>query len=82
MRSRPYRNDRIIKAIQILFFTGENSFAKRFRYLFPTYEGPDGVVHREVPEPMLALVGTAVRCVPVTLIKCSTNGIQVVCCTA
>ena len=36
------------------------SFARRFRYLFPTYEGREGVINYEVPVPMVALVATAV----------------------
>src|ERR1700761_2134398 len=65
MRSKPYRNDRIISVIQELYFTdgpgGTASFATRFKHLFPTYQGPDGMVSYEVPVPMVALVATAVR---------------------
>lgn len=61
MRSRPYRNDRIITAIRALYFAGgTKSFAKRFQYLFPTYEVREGEVVREVPVHMVALVATAV----------------------
>ena len=60
MRSRPYRNHLIIEAIKALFFTGENSIAKRFAYRFTTSQGPNGESCYEVPEPMVALVGTAV----------------------
>jgi hypothetical protein len=60
MRSRPYRNDRIITAIRALYFAGgTKSFAKQFHYLFPTYETHEGEV-REVPIHMVALVATAV----------------------
>ena len=61
MHSRPYRNERIIAAIQDLYFTGgSNTFARRFVYLFPIYEGGKGEISREVPIPMVALVATAV----------------------
>ena len=61
MRSRPYRNKRIISAIRDLYFTGgSNTFARRFVYLFPTCEGGKGEISREVPIPMVALVATAV----------------------
>jgi Domain of unknown function (DUF6532) len=61
MRSRPYQNDRIITAIRALYFAGgTKSFAKRFQYLFPTYEVREGEVVREVPVHMVALVATAV----------------------
>jgi len=60
MRSRPYRNNLIIEAIKALFFSGENAISKRFAYRFATSQGPDGESHYEVPEPMVALVGTAV----------------------
>jgi hypothetical protein len=62
MRTQPYRNDRIITVIRDMFFAGgATSFARRFRYLFPTYEGPCGEQTYEVPITMVALVGTAVR---------------------
>ena len=61
MRSQPYRNDRIITVIQDMYFSGGiTSFAKRFRYLFPTYESREGVTNYKVPIPMVALVATAV----------------------
>ena len=62
MRSRPYRNERIISALRNLYFTGgNNSFASRFRYLFPTYQLREGTdTSLEVPIPMVALVATAV----------------------
>jgi hypothetical protein len=47
--------------IRDMFFTGGNpSFANRFRNKFPTHQGNDGVVSREVPVAMVALVATAV----------------------
>ncbi|KAI9429942.1 hypothetical protein BJY52DRAFT_1200336 [Lactarius psammicola] len=59
-RSQPYRNDRIIAVIRDLYFSGgSTSFAARFEHLFPTYQGANGVVNREVPIPMVALVATA-----------------------
>ena len=61
MRTRPYRNDQIIVVIWDMFFTGgATSFARRFRYLFPTYESRHGVESHEVPIAMVALVATAV----------------------
>ncbi|KAI9431989.1 hypothetical protein H4582DRAFT_2084278 [Lactarius indigo] len=58
--SHPYRNPRIIAVIRDLYFTGgSTSFVARFHHLFPTYQGEDGVVSREVPMPMVALVATA-----------------------
>lgn len=61
MRTRPYRNIRILNVIRDLFFSGGNSsFAIRFRSDFPIHQGNDGVVSREVPIPMVALVATAV----------------------
>jgi hypothetical protein len=47
--------------IQGLYFTGGgNSFVNRFGNQFPTFEGEDGVLVREVPVAMVALVATAV----------------------
>ena len=62
MRSRPYRNDQIISALRNLYFSGgTNSFARRFMYLFPTYELREGGdIKQEVLIPMVALVATAV----------------------
>ncbi|KAN0141461.1 hypothetical protein V8E53_000706, partial [Lactarius tabidus] len=60
MHSQPYQNERIILAIQDLYFTGGSaSFARRFLYLFPTYESCEGAINHEVPIPMVALVATA-----------------------
>ena len=62
MRLRPYRNDWIISALWNLYFSGgTNSFARRFMYLFPTYELREGGdIKQEVPIPMVTLVATAV----------------------
>ncbi|KAH9018580.1 hypothetical protein EDB84DRAFT_1566350 [Lactarius hengduanensis] len=58
--SHPYRNPRIVTVIRDLYFTGgSTSFLARFHHLFPSYQGEDGVVRREVPMPMVALVATA-----------------------
>jgi hypothetical protein len=58
---QPYQNDQIISVIQELYFTGgSGSFASCFDGWFPTYQGPNGDTHQEVPIPMLALVATAV----------------------
>jgi hypothetical protein len=56
MRSKPYRNDRLISAISTLFFSGgASAFALRYRDFFPRVDG-----RSEVPVAMVALVGTAV----------------------
>lgn len=60
MRSKPYRNSRIIDVIRDAFFRGGSPFSSRFDYLFPTTETHDGVTIPEVPIPMVALVATAV----------------------
>ena len=61
MWSHPYQNDHTITAIWALYFAGgTKSFAKRFRYLFSTYEVRKGEVVHEVPVHMVALVTTAV----------------------
>ncbi|KAH8979695.1 hypothetical protein EDB83DRAFT_2327068 [Lactarius deliciosus] len=58
--SLPYRNARIITVIRDLYFTGgSTSFVSRFHHLFTSHRGEDGVEHREVPMPMVALVATA-----------------------
>jgi Domain of unknown function (DUF6532) len=50
-----------MNVIRDLYFAGgNNSFALRFRELFPVHQGNDGMVLREVPVPMVALVATAV----------------------
>lgn len=56
MRSRPYRNFRIIHIIRHLYFLGgPTPFATQFRHLFPITDET-----YEVPIPMVALVATAV----------------------
>jgi len=61
MRSKLYRNVRIITVIRNLFFTGGTlAYAHRYDHKFPRFRGNDGVVVREVPAAMLALVATAV----------------------
>ncbi|KAN0124676.1 hypothetical protein V8E53_012645 [Lactarius tabidus] len=64
MRSRPYRNDRIINAIRDLYFSGGHmSFASRCSSHFPSCDHCDNVTRREVPVPMVALVATALYAV-------------------
>jgi len=66
MRTQPYRNDRIITVIRDMFFTGgANAYVHRFLHRFATYRGEDGVIRREVPVPMVALVATAVSALTV-----------------
>ena len=63
MRTKPYRNSRIISVIRDLYFAGGvGSFAERFASRFATHQGLDGVITREVPVSMVALVATAVGC--------------------
>jgi hypothetical protein len=61
-RTLPYRNVRLINVIRDMFFApgGESSFATRFRSQFEISQGNDGVVAREIPVAMVALVATAV----------------------
>lgn len=60
MRSKPYRNERIVEVLQSLFFVGGPlSYANRYAHKFPEVTGPDGVAAREVPICMVALVATA-----------------------
>jgi len=55
-RTQPYRNNRIIRVIQELFFSGgSSSFAAGHDNLFTTH-GPE----HEVPIPMVSLVATGV----------------------
>jgi hypothetical protein len=62
MRTKPYRNSRIISVIYDLYFMGGvGSFAERFDSRFTIPQGPDGFSTREVPVSMVALVATAVR---------------------
>jgi hypothetical protein len=66
MRSRPYRNDRIINAIRDLYFSGGHmSFASRCSSHFPSCDHCDNVTRREVPVPMVALVATVVSFCPI-----------------
>ena len=57
-QSKPYQNSRIISAIRDICFTGP--FAQRYNSRFPTFQGADGKVVRQVPVAMVALVATAV----------------------
>ena len=61
IRSKPYRNSRIIAVLRDLCFTGgATSIANRFSSRFPTSRGDDGREVREMPVVMVALVATAV----------------------
>ena len=61
MRTKPYRNVRIVAVLRDLFFAGGSaSFAQRYHTLFPTYYNGNGVMMCQVPMPMVALVATAV----------------------
>jgi Domain of unknown function (DUF6532) len=61
MRSKPYRNDRIISVIRDMYFSGGRlSFATRYNYLFQSTEDDNTTVSK-VPIPMVALAATAVR---------------------
>ena len=63
LHTRPYRNVWIIHMICVLYFSGGlNSFSVRFCQLFPTglSDNGHGILEREVPMPMVALVATAV----------------------
>ena len=44
----------------MFFMGGTNAYVHRFINLFEQYRGDDGVIRREVPVPMVALVATAV----------------------
>jgi hypothetical protein len=60
IRSRPYRNARIITVIRDMYFIGGSmSFARRYESQFPTWRDNKGNIRREVPVPMLALAATA-----------------------
>ena len=62
MRTKLYRNQRIIRVIHDLFFTGGvSAYAHRFDSEFPRFEGPDGVKVPLLPTAMLALVATVVH---------------------
>ncbi|KAF8266315.1 hypothetical protein EI94DRAFT_1701829 [Lactarius quietus] len=59
MCSWPYQNKHIITVIQDMYFTGGSaSFAKKYNYLFPIFEGCKGEMIK-VPVLMVALVATA-----------------------
>jgi hypothetical protein len=60
MRTRPYRNERIIAVLRDLIFTGGiSSFATRHESRFPRrYDGTSTIF--EVPIAMVALVATGV----------------------
>jgi len=59
MRSKPYRNDRIISVIRDMYFRGGRaSFVSLYDYLFENTEDPEATTY-EVPIPMVALVATA-----------------------
>lgn len=61
MRTKPYRNRRIISVMRDLYFIGGvHSFAHRYRERIATWEGDDGEVVYEAPVAMVALVATAV----------------------
>ncbi|KAF8273038.1 hypothetical protein EI94DRAFT_1697128 [Lactarius quietus] len=58
----PYQNPHIITVIRESFFTENGrtpSFVSRFGHLFPVHQDGEGQSNREVPEPMVALVATA-----------------------
>ena len=60
-RTQPYQNRRIITVLQDVFFSGGAvSFAQHYHSLFPTYYTGNGVMKRQVPIPMVALVMTIV----------------------
>jgi Domain of unknown function (DUF6532) len=60
MRTRAYRNDRLITTIRDLYFRGgATSFATRFDHIFIRRNGNSPIV-REIPSAMLCLVATAV----------------------
>jgi len=61
MGLRLYRNPCILNVIRDLYFAGGNkSFAHRFRQCFLVFKDEDGVLKREVPIAMVALVATGV----------------------
>ena len=62
LRTKPYRNSRIITVIRDLFFAGgTSSISTRFDFMFPRFRGREGTLVPEVPPAMVALVATAVR---------------------
>jgi hypothetical protein len=74
--SKPYRNPRIVKVIQEVFFSGVDAFATHFDHLFLTHLGPDGEMRRELPVPMVALMATAVSCSIIYSISTVLNMVQ------
>jgi hypothetical protein len=71
MRTKPYRNARIISVLRDLFFMGgTTSFGHRHYSLFPTYYNGDGLMTRQLPIPMVALVATAVSLLDIFKIVC------------
>ena len=61
MRTKPYRNFRLIEVIRDLYFSGGfNSFANQYRPRFPRTMDKNGMPVYEVPVAMVALVATAV----------------------
>ena len=59
--SEPYRNPRIINVIHNMYFTGGvSSFTTHFNHLFLCFRDSQGAMKAEVPQPMVALVATAV----------------------
>lgn len=61
MRTKLYRNERIVTVMRNSFFVGGTlAYAHRYYHKFPKFRGNDGVLVCEVPAPMLALVATAV----------------------
>lgn len=61
MRTKLYRNQRIVAVLRNSFFVGGTSaYAHRYFHKFPRTRGTDGVIACEIPVPMLALVATAV----------------------
>jgi hypothetical protein len=60
MRTRPYRNGRIIAALRELYFSGgRQSFASRYDHLFIRQDG-NSSANRELPIPMVSLIATGV----------------------
>jgi len=72
IRSKPYRNSRIITVIRDVCFTGGgSSLANRYHARFPSFQGDNGLVVPEVPIALVALVATAVRAIFFTWLLCT-----------
>jgi hypothetical protein len=64
--------------VKSLFFSGGvSSLASQFHHLFPEFEGDNAIEMKEVPVPMIAVVGTGVSlsnfnrsCGAVTPLEC------------